>query len=56
MRIDKALKEAARRYAEDHFMNVTDVFTQALVEYLRTRNALDLPVRRPGDRARGESR
>lgn len=48
MRIDGRLKEAARQYAEDHFMSVTDVFTQALVEFLRRREALAEPAPRIG--------
>lgn len=48
MRIDGRLKEAARQYAEDQFMSVTDVFTQALVEFLRRRDALAEPPSRIG--------
>lgn len=48
MRIDGRLKEAARDYAEHNFMSVTDVFTQALVEFLRRRDALEEPTPRIG--------
>jgi len=40
MRIDRALKQTAQRYADSHFLDLTSVMTQALVEFLRKRGYL----------------
>jgi hypothetical protein len=35
VRMDRALKNAAQKYADAHFLDLTAVITQALVELLR---------------------